>query len=120
MSIAVRNTSDETFPAGERVLGLSYHLLSDQGQIIPHDNPRAYLTAALAPGEEVTLNLNVEAPEALGCFPMEVDLVWEGVMWFKDVGNPTCRLELEVRVLFLPPRIRRLIYKLFGKTVLSY
>ena len=117
--IAVKNTSDETFPAGDKVFGLSYHLLSEQGQAIPHDNARAYLTAPLQAGEEVMLNLTVEIPSTLGCSQIEVDLVWEGLMWFKDVGNPTCRLELEVRV-FLPALVRRAIRKVFGKTVLSY
>ena len=33
--------------------------------------------------------------DALGDL-IEVDLVWEGVMWFKDVANPTCTVDLSV------------------------
>ncbi|MDQ2948156.1 MAG: class I SAM-dependent methyltransferase [Acidobacteriota bacterium] len=97
LPVVVKNTSKETFPDGARVLGLSYHLLSEKGQTIRHDNPRSYLNAPLKRGEEVKLNLNVEAPATPGHYQLEVDLVWEGVMWFKDAGNPACLVELEVR-----------------------
>ena len=96
LPIVVKNTSQETLPAGDRVLGLSYHLLSEKGQTIRHDNSRSYLDAPLKRGEQVKLNLTIEAPTIPGHYQLEVDLVWEGVMWFKDVGNPTCRVDLEV------------------------
>jgi predicted O-methyltransferase YrrM len=94
--VAVKNTSGDVFPHGERVFGLSYHLLSAKGETIRHDNRRTYFASALEPGQEVSVNLEVEAPSAPGRYQVEIDLVWEGVMWFKDVGNPTGVVELEV------------------------
>ena len=29
-----------------------------------------------------------------GRYDIEFDIVWEGVMWMKDRGNPTARVEL--------------------------
>ena len=96
LTVTVANCSNETLPAGERVLGLSYHLLSAAGQILQHDNGRTWLAQPLAPGQSVSLDLAVEAPLEAGRYRLEIDLVWEGVMWFKDVGNLTAYVDLIV------------------------
>ena len=38
----------------------------------------------------------VAAPTQTGKYQLEIDLVWEDVMWFKDVGNPTAIIPLTV------------------------
>lgn len=93
VDIRVRNTSGEPFPAGEEVFGLSYHLLSPSGEELIHDNERFWMTEPLAPGQSLMCQLPVLAPEA-GTYWLDVDLVWEGVMWFADVGNPTAKIKL--------------------------
>jgi hypothetical protein len=40
--------------------------------------------------------LAVEAPNVGGTYLVELDLVWEGMLWFKESGNPTCKLHLIV------------------------
>jgi len=97
LPVAVTNASEEPFPAGQRVFGLSYHLLAASGDVLQHDNARTWLAAPLEPGRSVSLELAVQAPEAAGRYRLELDLVWEGVMWFKDVGNPTVQVLLEVQ-----------------------
>ncbi len=97
LPVAVRNTSSESFPGGERVIGLSYHLRSEHAPPLQQDNERTYLKAGLDPGAETKLKLSVAAPASKGIYQLEIDLVWEDVMWFQDVGNPTCIVELEVR-----------------------
>ncbi|MEP6717346.1 MAG: hypothetical protein ABJC09_17375, partial [Terriglobia bacterium] len=97
--VLVKNTSQESFPHGDLIFGLSYHLLSQDGQMIAHDNDRTYCEQPLPPGGEATMDLKVTAPSAAGIYQIEIDLVWEGVMWFKDNGNPTCTVTLEVRPL---------------------
>jgi hypothetical protein len=96
LSVAVKNTSPEVFPDGRHGLGLSYHLLSAAGETIQHDNARTPLKTALAPQQQTQVDLKIEAPAAKGQYQLEVDLVWEGVMWFKDVGNPPGLIHLEV------------------------
>jgi len=89
VEVEIENASSEPFPAGERVFGLSYHLLD-------HDNPRAWLSTSLDPGGRCTVRMPVIAPARPGQYQLEIDLVWEGVMWFKDVGNPTATIPLSV------------------------
>jgi len=96
LPVTIKNASAEAFPAGETVFGLSYHLLSASGRLLIHDNERTWLTDPLAPGEEATFELFVRAPAEPGPYKIEIDLVWEGVMWFKDAGNPTATVDLSV------------------------
>jgi hypothetical protein len=97
LPVVVHNTSQEAFPDGKNLLGLSYHLLSSTGQTLQHDNVRTYLRTSLQPQQQVQVDLKVDAPPAKGSYQLEIDLVWEGVMWFKDVGNPTGLVTLEVK-----------------------
>ena len=96
LRVCLANSSSETFPHGDRVFGLSYHLLSETGECLRYDNPRAYLKTALAPGETVECELVVDAPSDQGKYRLELDLVWEGVMWFKGIGNPTALIPFSV------------------------
>jgi hypothetical protein len=89
VEVKVENVSSEAFPAGEGVFGLSYHLLD-------HDNPRAWLATSLAPKDDCVVRMDVTAPAQPGQYQLEIDLVWEGVMWFKDIGNPTATIPLSV------------------------
>lgn len=96
LPVEVSNVSKEVFPAGDPVFGLSYHLLSADGKLLQHDNDRSYLPTALQPGGKTSIPLEIQAPREPGIYKLELDLVWEQVMWFKDVGNPAPIVELEV------------------------
>ena len=95
--VSITNASAEVFPSGEGVCGASYHLLSSSGEVLRHDNDRSWLLDPLKPGETKTVPLSVRAPAHRGDYRVEIDLVWEKVMWFKDVGNPTALVDLKVR-----------------------
>ncbi len=97
LNVSLRNQSAEVFPHGSRQLGLSYHLLESDGSVLRHDNDRTYLQEPLAPGAGLVLPLEIQVPREPGSYWLELDLVWEGVMWFKDTGNPTPRVQLVVR-----------------------
>lgn len=96
IAVDVCNKSTETFPHGDRVFGLSYHLLSKSGETLSHDNDRTYLPAPLAPGESTRCELTIATPHEVGDYRIELDLVWEGVLWFRDIGNPTIFVDLVV------------------------
>ncbi|HEX5228700.1 MAG TPA: class I SAM-dependent methyltransferase [Bryobacteraceae bacterium] len=96
MPVEVTNASPEPLPHGKDVFGLSYHLLSKDGRTISHDNARAYLKHALDPGKTIRCELPVATPREPGQYRLELDLVWEGVMWFRDIGNPTALVDLVV------------------------
>jgi len=94
--VKVTNKSNEALPFGEGVFGLSYHLLTTEGTMVKYDNTRSYLMSALQPGESSVVELAVKAPTIPGTFVIELDLVWEGMQWFKENGNPTAKVELIV------------------------
>jgi hypothetical protein len=77
-------------------VGLSYHVYSSDGQLLKWDNPRSAFHPALSPGGEQVVTLAVIAPEATGTYRLEVDVVWEGIAWFRDKGNPTGIVDLTV------------------------
>jgi hypothetical protein len=96
VEVKVENVSSEPFPTGEGIFGLSYHLLDNSGAVLAHDNERTWFSKALLPGDDQLIPMTVIAPSQPGRYQLEIDLIWEGVMWFKDVGNPTCVMGLEV------------------------
>jgi hypothetical protein len=71
-------------------------LLSSTGKILKFDNPRSYFEAPLQPDSSLTVELTINAPVAAGSYLIEIDLVWEGMLWFKESGNPTCIVKLIV------------------------
>ncbi len=96
LPVAITNTSPDVFPHGPGIFGLSYHLLTATGQTLRHDNARADLTEPLAPGERAVITLTIDAPAERGDYQIEIDLIWEGVFWFRDIGNPTAFIPLAV------------------------
>jgi hypothetical protein len=97
LPVRVINESDLTFADGAQPFGLSYHLLSESGTMVRHDNPRTPFAAPLAPGVERVVDLTLVTPDDPGKYQIEVDIVWEQVMWLKDAGNPTAKVELLVQ-----------------------
>jgi hypothetical protein len=94
LPVSITNNSSERFPCGDHVFGLSYHLLSGTGECLRYDNDRTYFTSALAPGQTADYDLAVDVPRDKGEYRLELDLVWEGVIWFQGIGNPTVSVEL--------------------------
>ena len=94
--VSIENISEAPFPSGERVFGISYHILAPHGATLVHDNDREWITKTIEPGQRITRNLTVVAPVTPGSYIVEVDLVWEGVLWFRDAGSPTAHVTLNV------------------------
>ena len=66
------------------------------GIALMFDNARTYLQSPLQPGERVSVSLPIQVPSASGEYQVELDLVWEGMLWFKENGNPTSKIDLLV------------------------
>jgi hypothetical protein len=96
LPVQVTNESAIPFTASGAALGLSYHLADADGSMVSYDNRRSYFTDPLLPGGERVVELAVRAPKQSGSYRLEIDIVWEGIMWFKDRGNKTSTVELEV------------------------
>ena len=96
LPVRVENRSEAPFPHGKATFGLSYHLLSDGGEMLKFDNARSYFEAPLQPGSSLVIELSIQAPVGPGAYLLELDLVWEGMWWLKEKGNPTATIKLIV------------------------
>jgi hypothetical protein len=95
LTIPVRVVNRTTFDFGWDI-GLSYHLFGSDGRVVKWENPRSQIYPVLSPGAEQQINVGVVAPEVEGAYTLELDMVWEGVAWFKDKGNRTGTVTLTV------------------------
>jgi SAM-dependent methyltransferase len=105
LQVRVRNTSDVTWPALGRSdskyqiqLGNRWHPRSgDPSDSTSTDDGRTVLPHDLYPGEEVDVPLLVTAPNQPGPWVLEVDMIQEGVAWFKDRrGSDSTFVDIDV------------------------
>lgn len=75
---------------------LSYHLMSQDRDMIRFDNRRIALPRRIEPGDEVELDVVLRIPLQSGSYLLEFDLVREGVAWFKDGGSGSLEVPLDV------------------------
>ena len=79
--VRVRNEGGDTWSAksGDR---MSYRWYGDDGVAIAGEGMRSELPSDVAPGEEVTIDVHVRAPDGLGPAVLELGMVREHVAWF--------------------------------------
>lgn len=65
------------------------------GQVL-RDDMRIPLPRDLAPGEEVVLDVSLQAPADPGDYLLKYDMVVEWVAWFEQRGSPPAERVLEV------------------------
>ena len=95
LTIPVRVVNRATVDFGWDI-GLSYHLFDSDGEVVRWENPRSQFYPVLPPGAEQHVNVGVVAPDVEGAYTLELDVVWEGIAWFKDQGNRTSTVTLTV------------------------
>lgn len=96
LTVAVRNGSAHrwTTEARDFTLNLGNHWARD-GRCVVTDDGRTHLPP-LAPGEQVTVELKVTAPDEPGEYELELDVVHEGTAWFGDKGSSVAKLACTV------------------------
>jgi SAM-dependent methyltransferase len=92
----VRNDSKLPWSAAPSVNLGNHWRSSDGATVLVLNDGRTCLPRDLAPGEEISIDLVVNSPNAAGAYVLELDMVEEGVCWFADRGSPT--LSVPVRV----------------------
>jgi hypothetical protein len=75
----------------------SYHWLDALGNPIVWDGIRTPLPRPVAPGERITLRVDVRAPIPPGRYRFALDLVAEHRAWFGELGESGPEEELDVR-----------------------
>ena len=97
LQIEIANTSSVDWAQREYgVLSVGNHWLDGGGRLVTRDDGRARLPATLRAGERCRVPLTVNAPPNRGDYHCEVDVVHEGVLWFRDRGAGAVRLAVRV------------------------
>jgi len=81
--LRIRNDGLRTWPA-DHTVSLAYHWLSGRGKPVTWEGRRTAVEVTVPPGETVTLDAVVAAPNAAGRFRLQWDMVEDGVCWFSE------------------------------------
>ena len=98
---SVKNTGFQTWRANDTADGgavrISYHWLSDGGEVVVWDGLRTALTDDVDPDMMVSADdVAVSAPKLPGAYQLTLSLVQEGVAWCEDLGAPTLCVPVRV------------------------
>jgi len=101
----VKNTSDLTWPAfgaddGTYQIRLGNRWLDEAGNVVISSDGRATLPRDLKPMHLVELPLVITTPEEPGRYILELDMVQEGVVWFREKGSKTMRVGVTIGNLY--------------------
>ncbi|HUG05542.1 MAG TPA: SpoIID/LytB domain-containing protein [Candidatus Limnocylindria bacterium] len=91
VDVRVSNTGLKSWPAGgDAPVRLGYHWLDGNGDAVVWDGARISLPYDLAPGRELSLRVDVRAPDYDGDYLLVWDMVQDGgIGWFSGHAVPT-------------------------------
>jgi hypothetical protein len=102
LRLRVRNLGGATWPArgdsrGMYQVNVGDRWLDPGGERVVNDlDGRTALAEDLRPGAEVTMQLPVTAPRAPGAYVLEIDMIHEGVTFFREKGSRPLRMNVRV------------------------
>ncbi|HEV2762238.1 MAG TPA: hypothetical protein VGV38_04520, partial [Pyrinomonadaceae bacterium] len=67
------------------------------GIVLLPDDGRAHLSENLRPGQEAEVTIVVHTPAEPGEYLLQLDLVQEGVAWFRQQGSAPARVRVTVK-----------------------
>jgi len=99
VSVHVTNTGHEPWSAteGQSTLIVANHWLDEEGKTLQWLDGYVPMVGAVLPSARVTVTLPVTAPKIPGNYVLEIDLAEQGIVWFKEKGNPACQLIIDVK-----------------------
>jgi hypothetical protein len=97
IELKVKNLSAVKWPAkgsqdGKYQIRLAYHWLYKNNKMFIFDGLRTFLPKDVEPHEEISLKATVKAPYMSGEYILELDMLQEGVCWFKERGSETSQI----------------------------
>jgi hypothetical protein len=102
IQVVVKNASDYLWaargePGGKFFLNAGNVWFEADGEkLVNNLDGRTTILHDLYPGEEAHLTLQITVPATPGEYVLEIDMVQEGVGWFKDKGSTPLRLRVQV------------------------
>ena len=101
IKVKIKNISPVVWPSkgkpdGQYKINLAYHWLDRGDKVVIHDGLRTSLPHDIRPDAEAILDALVAAPNETGEYILELDMVQEGVSWFKDKGEKTTRVPMKI------------------------
>ncbi len=102
INVKVRNASNVLWIVYGTGPGVKYRVavgnswLDSKGELITSMDGRIGLPANLSPGQEVVVPLLITGPQQRGDYILELDMVHEGVTWFKEKGSQVARFNVKV------------------------
>jgi SAM-dependent methyltransferase len=98
--VTIENSSHVVWcSASHFMIRASYHLyrrIDGSDELVAFDNVRTPLPGPLAPGQQVTIPLEITAIDEPGDYVAEIDMLHEFVSWFGDRGFSSVRLPFTV------------------------
>ena len=96
--LTVRNASGHAWSQPDvGPLAVGNHWLDARGELmLKQDDGRAPLLQNVAAGLEWPVLMQVHAPSQPGRYVGEIDLVHEGISWYRDKGSTTLRFNVDV------------------------
>ena len=99
--VALKNRSEFVWPARGRadyafLITVTNGWFDAGGSLVDNTDGKAGLPRDLWPGDEAEITLAVTAPADPGEYILEIDLVQEGIAWFKDKGSQAWRARVKV------------------------
>ncbi|MDQ1640024.1 MAG: hypothetical protein QOF62_3363 [Pyrinomonadaceae bacterium] len=102
IQVVVRNASDYLWPARGEAGGKFFlnagdiWLYAGTEELVNNLDGRTTIPHDIYPGEAIQLPLQITAPTTAGEYVLEIDMVQEGVGWFKDKGSTPLKVRIRV------------------------
>ncbi len=101
ITVRVQNLGDVAWPAAQTPhdrfrIELGNHWLDRDGRTVCNDDGRAALPCTVHPRQDVSLSLAISAPDAIGSYDLELDMVQEQVAWFQSRGSAASRSRITI------------------------
>ncbi len=97
ITLTIKNISPETWEKTEKSgIRIGNHWRDTAGNIVKWSDGRVNLEQDLESQQEIKSELEVTAPEKEGKYLLEIDLVEEGITWFKYKGSKPANIVVKI------------------------
>jgi F5/8 type C domain len=109
--VKLRNDGSQDWtPTGSNPFNLTYKWLDADRKVVVEDGLRTPLPKVVAPGQEITLNAQVQMTAEPGLYTLQLDMVHEFVTWFQTRGSAPGEVQVEVTATELDHAVEWLEY----------